>query len=82
MRPLMRPPVREPFPKPAKPDPDKKTTSPQRRRDAEASAEKTNHEKRPNSTSSVELVPASLRLSLGLCVSALNQPLSVDRAAP
>jgi hypothetical protein len=66
--------MRRPNPaKPAKLEPTEKTDSPQRRKDAEESAEKTNHEKRPNSTSSVELVPASLRLSLRLCVSAGNR---------
>ena len=61
------------LPKPPKPEPTEKTDSPQRRKDAEVSAEKTSHEKRPNSAFSVELVTASLRLSLRLCVSAGNR---------
>jgi hypothetical protein len=67
------------IPKPAKLEPTEKTDSPQRRKDAEVSAEKTNHEK---STSYVDLVPASLRLSQRLCVSAGNLPLPVERVSP
>jgi hypothetical protein len=68
--------------RPAKLEPTEKTDSPQRRKDAEVSAEKTNHEKTLNSTSSVDLVPASLRLSQRLCVSAGNRRLHVERNSP
>ena len=70
------------IPNPARSEPTEKTDSPQRRRDAEVSAEKTNHEKTLNSTSPVDLVPASLRLSQRLCVAAGNRRLHVERNSP
>jgi hypothetical protein len=69
------------IPDPAKSEPTGKTDSPRRRKDAEVSAEKTNHEKTLNSTSSVEPVPASPRLSLRLRVSAGNRTPAIEQTS-